>query len=127
MKIMIKKFLLLAVSAVFLLNTACTTIKPIESDIPSDYVAQIEIGDKVRLLYLDERVREIEVLDLNDAEITGKVDGGGIVIADWRDVYQVEQVKISPLKTAGAAVGVLVAIPVVVALAVVSGCVTTYC
>ena len=32
-------------------------------------------------------------------------------MADWQDIYTVETVKISAIKTAGAAVGVVVAIP----------------
>ena len=127
MKPITRKPLLLLGCASFWLNTACTTLRPIEAEEPAGYVENIEVGDTVRLLYLDERVKEVEVLELNEMEITGKADGGGIVIADWRDIYQVEQVRISPVKTAGAAVGIIIAIPVVVAMAVVSGCATTYC
>ncbi len=55
------------------------------------------------------------------------MDSGGVVIADWRDIYEAERVTISPLKTAGAAVGIAIAIPVIVVLAVASGCLGTYC
>jgi hypothetical protein len=112
---------------VFLLNSACTTTRPIDVDEHTSYAQQIRVGDKVRLLYLDERVKDIKVTEINEQEIIGKLDSGGIVIADWRDVYQAERVKLSPLKTAGAAVGIAVAIPVIVVLTVASGCASTYC
>ncbi len=119
-------FLLCAI-LVFLSNAACTTTRPIELDDQASYASEIQVGDKVRLLYLDERVREIRVTEVNDQEIIGKVDSGGVVIADWRDIYEAERVTISPLKTAGAAVGIAIAIPVIVVLAVASGCLGTYC
>ena len=112
---------------VFLLNTACTTIKPIDLDERSSYAQHIRPGDKVRLLYLDGRVKEIKVTEINSMEIIGKLDTGGVVIADWRDIYEAESVTISPLKTAGAAVGIAVAIPVLALLALASGCTGTYC
>lgn len=109
------------------MNTACTTIKPIDVDEQSTYAQKIEAGDKVRLIYLDGRVNEIRVIEINDLEITGKLESGAVVFAGWHDIYEVERVAISPIKTAGAAVGIVVAIPVLALLAVMSGCVTTYC
>lgn len=119
--------LLTFMMAVFLTNTACTTTRPIELDEHATYAGKVRVGDKVRLLYLDERVREIRVTATDDQQIIGKLDTGGVVIADWRDIYAVEQVRISPLKTAGAAFGIAVAIPVLVVLALASGCIGTYC
>lgn len=122
-----KTKLLPVIIVVLLANSACTTTRPIDVDASSSYAQTVEVGDKVRLLYLDERVKEIRVLEINDQEITGKLESGGVVIADWRDIYAVESVEISPLKTAGAALGIAIAIPVLVVLAVMSGCVGTYC
>lgn len=121
------KLLLIIITAVFMTNAACTTTKAIELDEQATYADRVQVGDKVRLVYLDERVREIRVTDVNDREIIGKLETGGVVIADWLDIYEVEQVRISPLKTAGAAVGIAVAIPVLAVLALASGCVGTYC
>jgi hypothetical protein len=106
------KGLTLFIVAVFLLNSACTTIKPIDVDEQSSYAQHIVVDDKVRLLYLDGRVKEIKVTEINEQEITGKLETGGVVIADWRDIYEAERVTISPLKTAGAALGIAIAIPV---------------
>lgn len=121
------KQLVFCILIAVLTTTGCTTIKPIDIDGPTTFAEQIKVGDKVRLAYLDERVREIRVIAVNDQEITGKLESGGVVIADWRDIYDVEQVRISPLKTAGAAVGIAIAIPIIALLAVASGCVSTYC
>ena len=120
-----RSILFVIVTLVF--NSGCTTVRPIDADEPTSYVQEIKVGDKVRLAYLDERVREIRVTEIDDREIVGKLESGAVVIADWQDIYAVERVTISPLKTAGAAVGIVVAIPVLVLLAVASGCVSTYC
>ena len=120
-----RSILFVIVTLVF--NAGCTTVRPIDGDEPTSYVQAIKVGDKVRLAYLDERVREIRVTEINDREIVGKLESGAVVIADWQDIYAVERVTISPLKTAGAAVGIVVAIPVLVLLAVASGCASTYC
>lgn len=117
----------LLIIAVFALNAACTTIKPIDMDEQSSYAQHIVVDDKVRLLYLDGRVKEIRVTEINEQEIVGKMNSGGVVIADWRDIYEAERVTISPLKTAGAALGIAVAIPVIAILGVASGCLGTYC
>ncbi len=113
--------------ALLLLNTACTTTRAIDVDERSTYAQHIEPGDRVRLLYLDEQVREIRVVEVNDREIIGKLETGGVVIADWRDIYAAERVEISPVRTAGAAVGIVVAVPVLALMALMSGCATTYC
>lgn len=113
--------------AAFFLNTACTTIKPIDLEEQSTYAQEIEVGEKVRLVYLDERVKEIRVSNVNEQEIIGRLESGGVVIADWRDIYAAERVEISAAKTAGAAVGIVIAIPVLAVLAVMSGCASTYC
>ena len=123
----IKNITVTVCCALFFLNTACTTIKPIDIDEQSTYAQKIEVGEKVRLIYLDGRVNEIRVTEVNDLEITGKLESGAVIFADWRDIYEAERVEISPIKTAGAAAGIVVAIPVLALLAVMSGCVTTYC
>lgn len=119
--------LMAIVVAALVMNTACTTTRSIELDEQTSYADRIQVGDKVRLLFLDERVREIRVTEVNGEEITGKLETGGVVIAEWADIHEVEQVQISALKTAGAAVGIAVAIPVLALLALASGCMGTYC
>lgn len=111
----------------FLLISACTTIKPIELTEQTSYAKVIAVGDKVRLLYLDERIKEIRVTEISEQAITGKLESGAVVIADWRDIYEAERIQISPIKTAGAAVGIAIAVPILAVLAVMSGCVTAYC
>lgn len=108
----------LMMSALFLLSTACTTIKPVYDLDDQSIASQVEAGDRVRLTYLDGRSKEINITEVTATEIkgtihknTGTQPRGAPVVADWQDIYTVETVKISAIKTAGAAVGVVVAIP----------------
>ncbi len=120
-----RKIVILISSAMFLLNTACTTIKVIDDSEETTYAEQIEVGDKIRLIYLDGRVRDIRVTAIDETKISGtphdskfkRAIGPGIV-AEWQDVYQAERVNTSVLKTAGAALGLVIVIPVIVVGAV---------
>ena len=109
-------------------NAACTTIKPVYDTEQTPFAAQIEPDDRVRLTYLDGRVTEIRVTEVSDTEIKGglhkastRQPKGAEVVADWRDIHSIEDVKISPLKTAGAVVGVVVALPFLALGAVMAG------
>ena len=120
-----RKIVILMTSVLFLLNAACTTIRIIDDSEEKTYSEQIEVGDKVRLIYLDGRVKDIRVTAVSETEISGtphdsrfkRATGPGID-ADWEDVYQAERVNTSVLKTAGAVLGVAIAIPVIVVGAV---------
>jgi hypothetical protein len=108
----------LMMSGLFLLSTACTTIKPVYDLDDQSIASQVKAGDRVRLTYLDGRSKEINITEVTATEIkgtihknTGTQPRGAKVVADWQDIYTVETVKISAIKTAGAAVGVVVAIP----------------
>ncbi len=113
-----RKTLILLSSTLFLLSAGCTSIKTIDTGDESTYSQQIKVGERIRLTYLDGRVRDIHVTDINETEISGTIHEGGLkrttgrgIVVDWRDVYVAERVKISALKTAGAAVGIVAAIP----------------
>ncbi len=120
-----RKIVILVSSALFLLSTTCTTIKTIDNSEEATYSEQIKVGDNVRLIYLAGQVRNIRVTAISETEISGtpydskfkRAIGPGIVAA-WTDVYQAETVKVSVLKTAGAAVGLVIVIPVIVVGAV---------
>ncbi len=120
-----RKIVILISSAMFLLNTACTTIKVIDDSEETTYAEQIEVGDKIRLIYLDGRVKNIRVTGVSETEISGtphdsrfkRAIGPGID-ADWEDVYQAERGNTSGLKTAGATLGLVIIIPVLVVGAV---------
>ncbi len=120
-----RKIVILISSAMFLLNAACTTVKTIDDSEEKTYSEQIDVGDKIRLIYLDGRVRDIRVTAIDETKISGtphdskfkRAIGPGIV-AEWTDVYQAERVKVSALRTAGATLGVVIAIPVIVVGAV---------
>jgi len=113
-----RKALILLSSTLFLLNAGCTSIKTIDTAEETTYSQQIEVGERIRLTYLDGRVQDIHVTNINANEISGTIHQGGLkrttgrgVVVDWRDVHLAERVKISALKTAGAAVGIVAAIP----------------
>ena len=115
-----RKTLISLSSALFLLSAGCTSIKTIDTAEETTYSQQIEVGERIRLTYLDGRVQDIHVTNISETEISGTLHQGGLkrttgrgIVVDWRDVYVAERVKISALKTAGAAVGVVVAIPII--------------
>jgi len=123
------KTLLFIAAALVLLNAACTTVKPVYNSSQQTYSNQIKPGDKVRLTYMNDRVKDIRVTEINEQEIRGTLHKntpnqrkGSEVVADWKDVYAVETVKVSALKTTGAALGVVVAIPFLALGAVMAGC-----
>lgn len=113
-----RRTFILMMSGLFLLSTACTTIKPVYDLDEEPFASQVKAGDRVRLTYLDGRIQEINITEVSKTEIRGTIHKntrtqprGRKVVADWQDVYAVDTVKISAIKTAGAAVGVVVAIP----------------
>lgn len=114
----LRKTIILMISGLFFLNAACTTIKPVYDLDEEPFASQVKAGDRVRLTFLDGRIQEINITEVSKTEIRGTIHKntqtqprGREVVADWQDVYAVETVKISAIKTAGAAVGVVVAIP----------------
>ncbi len=114
----LRKTIILLLSGLFLMNAACTTIKPVYNLDDKPFATQVKAGDRVRLTYLDGRSNEINITEVTETEIRGTIHKntlfqprGAGVVADWQDIYTVETVKISAIKTAGAAVGVVVAIP----------------
>jgi hypothetical protein len=124
----LRKTSILLFCGLFLMNAACTTIKPVYNVDQESYGSQLKPGDRVRLTYLDGRVREIDVTQVSETEIKGTIHKntqrepkGYVVIADWQDIHAVETVKISAIKTVGAGVGIVVAIPFLVLGAVLAG------
>ena len=128
MKHLLKKTSTLLLCGLFLMNAACTTIKPVYNVDQDSYSSQLKAGDRVRLSYLDGRIKEIDVTEVSDTEIKGTIHKntqtepkGHAVVVDWQDVHAVETVKISAIKTVGAGVGVIVAIPFLVIGALAAG------
>ncbi len=124
----LRKTATLTLAVLVLMSAACTTIKPVYNIDDDSFAKQIKAGDRVRLTYLDNRSKEICVTGVSETEIRGTIHKntlfqpqGAPVVADWKDIYAVETVKISAIKTAGAAVGVVVAIPFLALGAVLAG------
>jgi hypothetical protein len=128
MKDRFRRTSILLMSGLFLLNAACTTIKPIYDVNQESFASQLKEGDRVRLSYLDGRVKEINVTAVSETEIKGTIHKntqrepkGYAVVADWEDIHAVETVKISAIKTIGAGVGLVVAIPFIAVGALFAG------
>lgn len=112
----------------FFLSTACTTVKPIYDVNEKSFAGQLKPGDRVRLTYLSGIVDDIRVTDVTEDEVRGTIYKGTLyepkghpVVAKWNQIDAVELVRISPLKTAGAGVGVVVAIPFLIVGALMAG------
>lgn len=128
MKDRFRRTSILLMSGLFLLNAACTTIKPIYDVNQESFASQLKEGDRVRLSYLDGRVKEINVTAVSETEIKGTIHKntqrepkGYVIVADWKDIHAVETVKISAIKTIGAGVGIVVAIPFIAVGALFAG------
>ncbi len=118
-----------AISCVLLLlNTACTTLKPMTVDESKSYARQIRVGDRVRLLFPDDAAKEIRVRAVNEKEVTGELmETGAIIVIAWEDIYAAERVVIAPIKTAAAGLGLAVAIPLLLLLALTACADDNYC
>ena len=108
---------------------ACTTVKPIDSNGAEPQSLKIRAGDTVRLSYLNEQIRELRVTDVNEQQISGTLTEsttalprGAEITANWDEIYAVQGVRFSPLKTAGAAAVVVVAVPLLAVGLMVAGC-----
>lgn len=124
-----KKTTTLLFTIMLALTSACTTMKVVEPDNGGGYSATVQPGDRIRVVTLDERAKELRVTEVTETEVRGTLTKatnvqrkGRPVAIEWADVYSVEEVKISALKTAGAGLGILVAIPIVAAGAFAGGC-----
>jgi len=111
----------LIIAVLMLTNTACTTIRPVYDVGESSFASQVEVGDRVRLTYPNQSSREIVVTEVTETQVKGKIHKntrhepkGYEVVEYWDDIDSVETVKVSALKTAGAGLGVVVAIPFMV-------------
>jgi hypothetical protein len=103
-----------------IMNTACTTIKPVYNGPGASIASQLKSGDRVRITLINDRTKEINITEVDATGIKGLIykssstqRKGAIVAEEWADIFSVETVKISPVKTAGAAVGIVAALPFV--------------
>jgi hypothetical protein len=101
-----------------MMNTACTTIKPVYDNPQASIASQLAPGDRVRITLINDRIKDVNITEVDTSGIKGTIHKasmtqrkGAIVEEEWADVFSVETVKISPIKTAGAAVGIVAAMP----------------
>jgi len=113
-----RRTVIVIASLICMMNAACTTIKPVYSDPQASIASQLTPGDRVRITLINDRVKDVDITDVDESGIKGTIHKksttqhkGAIVEEEWADVFSVETVKISPIKTAGAAVGIVAAMP----------------
>lgn len=119
--------LLLTIILVF--TSGCTSTRVVEPDFHGSYSAAVQPGDRIKVVTLDQRVRELRVTEITETEVRGTLTEdthvqrkGRPVTIGWADVYSVQEVKVSALKTAGAGLGILVAIPIIAVGAMAGAC-----
>ena len=115
------RFSTLLIAFIACLSTmACTTIKPVYNAPDASIASQLKPGDRVRITLINDRVKEIRITEVDETHIAGVIykdspvqKKGSIVDEEWADVFSVETVKVSPAKTAGAAVGAAAVVSIV--------------
>jgi hypothetical protein len=103
---------ILIASLICMLTTACTTIKPVYDNPQASIASQLKPGDRVRITLINDQAKEIDIKGLIHKSSSTQ-QKGATVEQEWPDIFSVETVKISPIKTAGAAVGIVAALPFV--------------
>ena len=113
-----RKAVIVFASLTCMMNAACTTIKPVYGDPQATIASQLTPGDRVRITLINDRVKDVDITEVDASGIKGTIHKrsttqrkGAAVDEEWADVFSVETVKISPVKTAGAAVGIVAAMP----------------
>jgi hypothetical protein len=113
-----RKSAVVIASLICLTNAACTTIKPVYENPQASFASQLKPGDRVRITLINDRVKEFNITAIDETGIKGTIHKasttqrkGAIVEEEWADIFSVETVKVSAVKTAGAAVGVVAALP----------------
>lgn len=108
-------------------SSACSNIRRVEPDDGEKYSYSVEAGDKLRVTFLDETIVEAKVAEVFEDGFRGQLRDGTPIEAAWADIYKVERVTFAPIKTVGATLGVIVAIPVIAAGALVYACAQSGC
>ena len=98
-----------ALGLIVAINSACTTMQPVEVPDPQLAVAQLEVGDTVELVMTNgEKMRfKIRVIE-EDALI-----GDGDIRASKSDIQTISVQKVSAVKTTAAGLGTVVVVGLV--------------
>jgi hypothetical protein len=107
-------------SLICIMNAACTTIKPVYDGPAASIASQLKPGDRVRLTFINDRTKDVSITEVDEIGIKGLIykasntqRKGATVDEEWAEIFSVETVRLSPVKTAGAAVGIVAALPFV--------------
>ena len=107
MKTMIRKIAVMTLSLALIANTGCTSLQTIEPTEAAVVEHNLKVGDKVRLRRVGHRTEDVRILKLSESELTATRKDGTVIVVEWREILTLQVAKISPVKTAGAGVGIL--------------------
>ena len=116
MKTMIRKIAVMTLSLALIANTGCTSLQTIGATEAAVVEHNLKVGDKVRLHRLGYRTEDVRILKLSESEMTATGKDGTVIVVDWGDIDTLEVVKIHPIKTGGAVVGIVVVAAVSLAI-----------
>ena len=115
-KTMIRKIAVMTFSLALIANTGCTSLQTIETTEAAVVEHKLKVGDKVRLRRVGHRTEDVYIWKLSESELTATREDGTVIVVEWREILTLKVVKISPVKTAGAGVGLVVFAVVVLAI-----------
>ena len=115
-KTMIRKIAVMTLSLAFIANTGCTSLQTIEATEAAVVEHGLKVGDKVRLLPYGYPTEDVRILKLSESEFTATRKDGSVIVVECGDIYRLEVVKIHPIKTVAAGVGIVVLLPVMILL-----------
>ena len=104
---MIRKIVVMTLSLALIANTGCTSLQTIQGTEAAVVEHGLKVGDKVRLYRSGHGPEDVRILKLSESELTATRKDGTVIVVEWRDIYKLEVVKISTIKTAGAGVGIV--------------------
>ncbi len=115
-KTMIRQIAVMTLSLALIGNAGCTSLQTIEATEAAVVEHNLKVGDKVRLRRVGHRTEDVHILKLSESELTATRKDGTVIVVEWREILTLEVVKISPVKTAAAGVGLVVFAVVVLAI-----------
>jgi len=103
-----RRIAILFASLICMTTTACTTIKPVYEGPQASFASQLKPGDRVRITLINDRTKEINITEVDEAGIKGVIhkasttsenlthqdrgsgcrhSRGDSIPGSWRDVY----------------------------------------
>lgn len=104
----LKTALLLALLVSIHCVTGCTSMQTVHGSPEAVAAMKIRTGDKVTLNYVSGHSEKVKLTALGSDSLTGMTEDGRTIEVAYDDLLSLEHKEVEVLKTAGAAVGVVV-------------------